>query len=280
MRWKKQTLMAWLVAAAVAAPASAAIHYQATTETHGGDQRMKMVVEGWVDGEKAKVDFKDSDNPLMGDGTYLLTKDGGQTLVLINPQEKTFASFDLDAMLKTAAAIMNSMGGLFKMEVVNPKVEVVLDEDGGSVAGLPTRHIRSQSSYTMQVKVLGRSQASEVEQLQDLWVTHAIRDRGFGVWLRKTPPKTGVASLDKLIAAEAGKIEGFPLKMETVSTTRSDKGKQTTTRTTMQVTELDTDAAAPPASTFEVPAGYEETQLLPAGEGNPFEQMMKQKADG
>lgn len=274
---KCPTALTLLASLALTAPASAAIHYQATTDTDAGGRAMKMVVEAWVDGERAKIEFKDSDNPLMGEGTYLLTKDGGQTMILVNPKEKTFARFDTDAMLKSAGAMMNSMGGMFKMEVTNPKVQVVLDEDGGAVVGLPTRHLRSQHSYTMLVKVMGRGQTTEVEQVQDLWVTNAIGDVGLAAWLRKTPAKTGIESLDTLIAAEAGKIQGVPLKLETVSTSRSDKGKQTTTRTTMQVTELDADAAAPPASTFEVPAGYEETQLMPAGAENPFEAMRKQK---
>lgn len=278
MTRKSSIALALAVALMIASPALAAIHYQATTETSGEGQRMKMVVEGWVDGEKAKVEFKDSDNPIMGKGTYMLTKDGGQTLVLVDPKEKTYATLDLDGLLKGVGAMMNSMGGLFKMEVSNPKVVQVLDEDGGAVAGLPTRHIQSKHSYSMQVKVLGRTQATEVEAVQDMWVTNAISDRGLGAWLRKAPPKTGHEAIDKLIAAEAGKVEGFPLKTETVSTSRSDKGKATTSRTTMQVTELDTAAAAPPASAFEVPAGYEETQLLPTGAGNPFEAL--QKRDG
>ncbi len=277
MECKRQILMAWLLAAVLAAPASAAIHYQATTDTDGGGQQMKMVVEGWVDGGKAKVEFKDSDNPLMGDGTYLLTKDGAQTLVLVNPKEKTYAVFDVSAMVGMAGAMMNSMGSMFKMEVVDPKVETVVDEDGGAVLGLPTRHLRFEHSYGMKVKVLGMTQASEVEQTQDVWVTTAVRDPGLGAWLRASPPKTGVEAFDKLIAAQIGRIEGFPLKTETVSTSRTDKGKATTTRSTMQVTELDADAAPPPASTFEVPAGYTATELLPAGEGNPFEALMKQK---
>ncbi|HEX9943957.1 MAG TPA: hypothetical protein VGG03_18240, partial [Thermoanaerobaculia bacterium] len=74
----------------------------------------------------------------------------------------------------------------------------------------------------------------------------------------------GNAEFDKLIAAEAGKFQGFPLKMVTVSTTTQKKGnKTTTTRQTMEVTQLDSSAAVP-AATFEIPAGYKETQILPS----------------
>jgi hypothetical protein len=60
------------------------------------------------------------------------------------------------------------------------------------------------------------------------------------------------------------KAKGFPLKTVTVSTTTQKKGQVTTTRSTMEVTQLDTSANVAAAS-FEIPAGYQETQLLPTG---------------
>jgi hypothetical protein len=62
--------------------------------------------------------------------------------------------------------------------------------------------------------------------------------------------------------SEMGKISGYPLKMVTVTTTTPQKrGEKTVDRTTMEVTKLDTSATVA-ASRFEIPAGYEETQLM------------------
>jgi hypothetical protein len=47
----------------------------------------------------------------------------------------------------------------------------------------------------------------------------------------------------------------------TVTTSTQQKGKESVTRQVMEVTSLDEQAV--PDSTFEIPAGYEETQILP-----------------
>jgi hypothetical protein len=249
----------------VAVPCSAGIHYKSVTKTDAPNAS-QIVAEGWVAGDNAKVAFVESaGNPVTREGTYILTKDGGKTLYLVNPKEKTYAEWDLQGMLGTLGAVMNSMGPLLKIQFTDPKVEKLSEEDGGQVTGMPTRHYKVRTSYTMSVKVFGMGQTTDVITEQDIWATSKLQDLGLGVWLRAEPPRTGNAEFDKLITAEAGKFQGFPLKMVTVSTSTQKKGnKSTTTRSTMEVTQLDTGATIP-AATFEIPAGYEETQILPAG---------------
>lgn len=258
--------------------ASAAIRYTSTTEssTEGAGKPIRMVVEGQVDGAKVRVDFKESNNPLMGKGTYIVSSDGGKNLFLVNPKEKVYSRFDVDALAQFAGGMMNAMGGMVKMELSSPKVEKLKDEAGVELLGLPTRHVETRSTYGMSVKIFGMKQETLTESVQAVWSTTALADLGLGVWLRKEPPATGNEELDGLMRAEWGKVEGFPLKMEIRSTsTDKKKGKATKSTTTMEVTKLESGLPAPPASTFEVPKGYEEQPLTPFGEGNPFEEMMK-----
>jgi hypothetical protein len=250
---------------ALAVPCSAGIHYKAVTKTQdaankGGD----IQVEGWVSGENAKVAFIESaGNPVAQKGTYFLTKDGGKTLYLVNPEDKTYAEWSLQGMLGTVGAIMNGMGPLLKVQFADLKVDKISEEDGGLVLGQPTRHYKFRTSYTMTIKVFGMGNATDVVQEQDVWATSKLSDVGLGVWLRAEPPRTGNAEFDKLLAGEAGKYQGFPLKTITVSTSTQKKGnKSQTTRSTMEVTQLDTSASVP-ATAFEIPAGYKETQILP-----------------
>jgi Domain of unknown function (DUF4412) len=260
-------LILFLILTLTALPAFAGIHYKAVTKTEGAqNQAGNMEVEGWVSGDKARVEFKESGNPVAREGAYLITKDAGKTVYLVDPEEKTYAEWDLQAMLGMAGAVMQGMGPLLKMEFSDPKVEKLLDEDGGTVAGQPTRHTRYRTSYNMKVKVLGMGNEANVVTEQDIWATDRLQDVALGVWLRSDPPRTGNPQFDKLIAAEVDKAKGFPLKTVTVSTTTQKKGKTTTTRSTMEVTQLDTSADVAAAS-FEIPAGYQETQLLPMQEG-------------
>jgi hypothetical protein len=227
-----------------------------------------------VAGEKARVEFKESANPVAKQGAYLITKDGGKTVFLVDPEEKTYAEWNLQAMLGLVGSVMQGMGPMLKIEFSNPKVEKLLDEDGGALLGLPTRHYRYRTSYNMKIKVLGMGNEASVVTDQDVWSTDRLQDIGLGVWLRSDPPRTGNEQFDKLLAAEMDKSHGFPLKTVTVSTSTQKKGKQTVTRSTTEVTQLDTSANVP-ATSFEIPAGYKETQIVPTaqeGEGGDEQQ--------
>lgn len=273
MRKSRRFILAVTLGLALASPAWAGISYKAVTETKtpGGRGGMKMLVDAQVEGDKARIEFKESNNPMMGRGSVMITDDCGKTIYLVNPKEKTYSRWDVDAMAKLLGGVMGGMGGMFKMEISNPKVEKLLEEPGPSISGVATTHVRTKSSYAMSMKVLGMNQASKVESVQDVRVASSLTDLGFGVWLRKEPPKTGHADLDRLIAAEMDKVTGVPLKMVTVQTsTDTKKGQTTTTETTMEVTELKTGVAPAGAESYRVPAGFKEVELFPAEAGNPF----------
>jgi hypothetical protein len=255
-----------LILAVATMPCFAGIHYKSVTRSQDAkNQNMDIAVEGWVSGDHAKVEFKESGNPVAKQGTYLITRDGGKTLYLVNPEDKTYAQWDLQGMLGLVGGIMNGMGPLLKIEFSDPKVEKLADESGGTILGLPTRHVRYRTSYTTKVRVLGMGNVTDSVMEQDIWATDRLQDIAMGVWLRSDPPRTGNEEFDKLLRAEVGKVGGIPLKMVTVTTSTSQKkNQQTVTRSSMEVTQLDT--VTVPASTFEIPAGYKETQLLPAGQ--------------
>ncbi|HEX6898376.1 MAG TPA: DUF4412 domain-containing protein [Thermoanaerobaculia bacterium] len=265
MRKLRRSIAAAALFLTVAAPGFAGIHYKATTSTQDAASKTNQIqVESWVSGDSAKIVFLESGgNPVAQEGTYILTKDGGRTLYLVNPEEKSYAKWDLQGMLGTMGAVMNGMGPLLKIQFSNVKVEKVSEGDGGTLLGLPTRNSKYRTSYTMTIKVLGMGNTSDVVTDQEVWSTTKLQDAGLGVWLRAEPPRTGNAEFDKLINADAYKLEGFPLKIVAVSTQTSKKGKSQTTRSTMEVTQLDANAAVP-ATTFEIPKGYEETQILPS----------------
>jgi hypothetical protein len=268
-------IAAGLVLAAV--PCSAGIHYKSTTKTWSEGTRARnsegrnseIQAEGWVSGDKSKVAFVASNgNPMAQQGTYIVTKDGGKTLYLVNPQDQTYAQWDLQGMLGVVGAVMNGMGPLLKIQFTDPKTEKISEEDGGLVAGVPTRHYKYRTSYTMTVKVLGMGNTADVVSDQDIWDATRAVDPGLGVWLRADPPHTGNREFDKLLASSAAKIQGFPLKVVTVSTSTQQKGnRQTVTHSTMEVTQFDSNASVP-ASAFEIPAGYKETQIAPTQQGS------------
>lgn len=262
---KNPLLVSVVLLAGFASQASAGFHYKATTRTEASAGRGMgdIVVEGWVEGDKAKVEFRQSGNPMFPKGTYLLTRDGAQTLYLVDPGEKTYSRFDVRAMVGAAGGLMEGMGPLLKFDVSNPKVENLGEEDGGSLLGYPTRHYRYRTSYSMTVKVLGMGRAQSIVSEDDIWISDKLSDKAFGVWLRAEPLRTGNAQLDKLVEAEASKAQGFALKRVSVQTATDKSGKSTRTTTTMTVDLLE--QASPPAGAFDIPAGYEEVESMLPG---------------
>ncbi len=257
-------LLGVLLAALAALPAAAGVRYTAVSSAEGQGAAKPTKVDAWVDGARAKIVFQQASAADLEAGEYLLTQDGGKTLYLVDPDEKTYAKWDLEAMFQALGSVMEAMGPMMNLSIDNVKVDKTGQSSGGTIQGLSTTHSTYKTTYDMTMKFFGRGHTNHVESIQDVWTTTALDDPAMAVWLRKAPI-TGFGELDKLVSAEMEKAHGFPLKTVTVSTTTNPKGKSQTTKTTMEVTSLDTSASIP-ASTFEIPAGYEETQMLPEGE--------------
>jgi hypothetical protein len=109
------------------------------------------------------------------------------------------------------------------------------------------------------------SQSNTIVQDERSGQRRSLLDAGFGIWLRRAAGSPATGDFDALMKTEMQKMSGFPLKRLTVTTTTDKKGKQETTRTLMEVTEMKVEPV--PASAFEIPPDYTETQLLPTGEG-------------
>jgi hypothetical protein len=251
----------------------AGVYYTAKTTAQGGrDAEMQDVaVQAWVSGGNAKVVFEESGNPLMGKGMYMVTKDGGKTVYMVNPEEKSYYKWDIDSLMGMAGGMMKMMN----MTYTDPKVEKISEEPDGLVAGVPTVHYKFHTSYTMSMSMMMMKKKMHVVKDEEIWAAPKLVEAGLGIWLRKTPPKTNNEQLDAMIKAEMGKVEGFPLKMRMVQTSTDEKGKAETTTTTMEVTDLRMQIV--PDSTFEIPVGYKETSMMGGEKGeesNPFLKMM------
>jgi len=264
MKKQHSIIVLALLCALAAVPSFAGIHYKSVTKVQdvSGKNPADIQVEGWVTGDNAKVEIQESANPMLKEGSFLITKNGAKTIFLVDPKEKTYAEWDPAAMLGAAGAVLNGVGPLVKFEFSEPKVEKLVDEAGPAIAGQSTRHTKFRTSYTMKIRVFGMGNESAIVTEEDIWATSQLQDPALGVWLRADALKTGNEQLDKLIASGREKVAGFPLKTVVVSTSTNKKNnKQTTSKTTMEVTQLDTKATVP-ASALEIPAGYEKTEMM------------------
>lgn len=260
----------WKVLAVVflAAVANAGVYYEAKTTGEGKGAKMQAaVVKAWVSGDQAKILFESSENPFAKSGTYLLTTDGGQTLYLVNPKEKTYSRWDMHALMGTAAA----MGQMMQLEISEGKVEKLEEKPGGVIAGLPTTYYKFRQTYRQKVRFLMMKQDKQVEQIHELWVAPKLVEKALGAYLQKTP-RTPSEEFNKLLALEYEKVQGFPLKRRTVTTTKNGA-----TETQVVTTEVLTLQMTPvPASTFALPPDFKEVELFPGSEDgeNPLSKLL------
>lgn len=232
--------------------------------SHGKKKQEVNVVKMTTDSGKARIDFTEGQAPGAEKGSYLLTKDNGQTFLMVMPDNKTYMKWDMDAMMGMAGA----MGNMMQMKITDPKVEALLDEAGEPILGYPTRHYKLRTSYRMSMTVMGFKNESAISKEEETWTTTKLDLAALGAWVGKVP-KTKNESLDLLIQTEKSKVKGFPLKMLSVETATDSQGKTTISKSSMEVTEVKTVGVN--AGTFEVPADYQEMSL-PMMAGNEDEQ--------
>jgi hypothetical protein len=246
-----------------AAPVWAGVTFTQVTKTDGGPEAEAgdMVVTAWVDGGQAKLRWDQSNNPVFTAGSYMLVNEQGQ-ITLVNPDNKTYSKFDLAAMRQDVDQAMGSAAQLgFKLEVEDAKVEKVLEEPGPEMLGYPTTHYRWHTTYTtvMHMPRPMHDRRMPADEIEDVWTTTAI-----GIPLAASKAFAGMASggisgeLHKLADAAKAKMTGFALKR--VSATSSEGGRHGGATTTTEVRELK--KVDVPASTFAIPAGYTETNMM------------------
>ena len=139
----------------------------------GTDGRQKL----WIEGTSARVEFESSDNPMMPPGAYLLVRDGGRSIVLVNPEERTYAPINPSAM---GSGLDTMGGGAMDMKVQDPKVEKLVEEPGGMILGRETTHYRYHTAYTMTIAMASMKSAMTTDVVEDVWTAKAIPFGGAG----------------------------------------------------------------------------------------------------
>ncbi len=242
-------------------PLRAAVEFTASISS-GPRDRSSM--RGLVDGPKARIEFTEGKTTGMERGSYMLTRDGGQTITLVNPAEMSYIRVDPEQMAASVGNLMNSAKGFMSMTFKNPSVETLSDEKGPEMFGMPTRRVRTRTSYTVETSVFGSKNISQIRRDDEMWVTTKMSDPGFNLWLKQGRIRTGNEDIDKLIELETAKISGFPLKTVSKTVTRDAKGREETAIATYEVTAWQ--AAVAPGAAFDIPAGYKDG-MVELGEG-------------
>ena len=243
-----------------------------------GDSKQRV----WLEGTSAKVEMLESANPMMQPGSYLLVQEGGTKMFMVNPEAKTYARFDPMAIASGSEAMA---GSGFEATIEDPQVVKVLEEPGPEILGHQTTHYRYHTTYTTVTSMpMGMTMSTAMDVVEDIWTAPAI---DVGKAARSVAQASGGGGmrqeLDQLESTVKATLVGLPLRQVTVTTSKTEtkgkgmvarmmmrgapSGEEGTTTTTVEVRDLA--EAALPASTFQIPAGYAETEILQRGPAMP-----------
>ncbi len=216
-----------------------------------------------AEGNSFRMNVNHGDGFTFNDGSFVVSRDGGRTLLVADPATKTYYELALADATGSAAAMFKQLGFL-NFKISDPKVTTRDLGKGEAIEGYPTHRTEVNSSYTMSIDAMGMPMKIGVQMSTESWFTDAIPAE-LTSFLQKQSITTGIAEVDKLIAAQPAAAQGFPLRQVTTFK-MTQNGRVTDSKTTNTIHDVAKKQFAD--SEFVVPSGYKKTD-------SPIEKMMK-----
>jgi len=288
-------LPAAILAAALPFAPGTTYTFRSTTQSVDGKGNKKdvtsMVARGQVTGTKARLDFDATNGPSMPmaeRGNYMIIDGGSGTMTVVDPGDKQYTETNMAEFGKGLAGMMSAMGGMVKMSVSDVQVATEKLGAGEAIAGHSTEHYRMTQSYTMAMSMFGRKSTTAMKGTIDYWVAPDLKHlvnpfMEFGGSMAGSMGAMGGGMqelMDKTQAAQKQLFVGMPVKMVSTTVATDEKGNQSTTIATTEMSDFK--SADIPASAFEVPSGYTKTELAMPGApaaGAPTSDAAAPKAD-
>jgi hypothetical protein len=291
----------------LALPASAAtiVKERRVTETSGEDTQTQ-VIESTFEGSNARIATLEGADEMLGPGGYTLIR--GSSLYFVSPSQRTYMRMDeaeMQAMSEQARQSQRktteATGTGGKKELKSFEFQPLVDEEGPTMLGYPTRHYKFRLRYKISEPIPGQGGGMTMDQTVDrtdeFWATTAVKVTGpEGIKLDRAGAEADDDLPREVLEAEAtmdgkgfklkGKSEseevasmggamGMMARMSTLGMGGSDKVQ---TRMTSEVLEIRESTV--PKGTFDLPAGYTETSMMGPGSMPDLNQLPGDEAPG
>jgi hypothetical protein len=246
---------------------------KSTGKSTGNKEQVTMRGRGTYSGDDAKLEILEASasaggkDTYGGKGAYFIVKNGGQVMYMVDPNQKQYMKWDMQAMLAGMSKVVNAVGGFVKMQISDPKVDVQDLGAGETVQGYPTRHYRMIQNFTMSASVLGHKSTTRSESTVDYYFSPTLRIAN--PFVANSQQMAAMSQFDMFnnsdyktqMSAAMAKMpkNGVPLKMVSTTVSTDDKGKQETSTSVMEM--INFKATNVPSSAFEIPSGYTEIQM-------------------
>lgn len=212
-----------------------------------------------------RMDYIEGMTPMGQKNGYVIVQGETGRFIVVSPKDKQAMIMTADGFGSGLGALMNNP--MLKMTMSNTSFRFKDMGAGETMLGYKTRRVRTWYTSTMELKAtMMPDQKVVTSDSSDQWIATGIDVGGpknMEAWARSFA--SGVKSTNPELAAELKKYtneygkSGLALKSITYSTQTDKKGKVTADTVTMEVTELKTGDIDP--STFEIPKGYQVTDM-------------------
>lgn len=207
-----------------------------------------------VAGDYAAVELPEGDGLVWHEHVVLITNDGGATYNVVLPERKSYyeaAEGETGELMRKAIR-----AALARLNLRISNIDSSFEDEGRDerLLDYPTRRFRHELTYDVTLTHEGRNIAAENRVITRIWTTDMLPQR-YATFLRQQQGKTGLDSLDAVIARDLEQLEGFPLK-QVVRTVVTVDGMPQTSTATFEVDDFRETTI--PVDRFEVPAGFDE----------------------
>ncbi|HWY53860.1 MAG TPA: DUF4412 domain-containing protein [Terriglobales bacterium] len=222
-------------------PASAGLTYRAHMDKFGKESSFQV----WATDDKAKFVIESSDDPSMPPGFTIIAADSGEQLMLIVDQKEAYFQFIREEYRK----LLKGKAAQKQLRIENSKLEeLAVDEDGGTIAGYPTRHYKIKISFTDHEG----DQTSNFVAIEEFWTAPSIPNPASYLNML-TQQTSGIDELDDLM--DYKKLKGLPLKRIVEIYSNGEFGG----RSLVEITEVVQSSV--PESVFQIPVGYQKVEV-------------------
>jgi hypothetical protein len=230
------------------------------TTSAGGDGR--------IDVEKGS--FPNMGPFSLGPHAVMIMRDGGNEILLLNPDEKQYLSFKPLAMIEGMQKMLEGMGGSMSFDTEGSRLNLDSVGPGPTIDGHQTLTYRLSIAMKMTMSMMGQSNVVDTKSNQEIQAASDLGDFAGVASMSRFAELTQTMGFPKgyfeNLAATRRRIRGFTLRAVTHTTTST----QGMTRTVDQSVETRNVKRLPvPDSLFVVPADYKPVKMpmpgMPAG---------------
>lgn len=170
-----------------------------------------------TEGDKGRIDIIERDGKKEKGGFYLLTLDGGKTVVMGDKGKSLCTQWDTEDFFRVIGQLIRKAERWANAKITNVKIEKVLEEPGPEILGYPTTHVRIVIEAGLKASVIVKKFKYSLKITDDVWMAQDLELSPIEQQWIKAMSQTGQKQLDQMLAAWNSELPGPILKSETVT---------------------------------------------------------------